>query len=57
MYIMALKLKPDFLFPAGETGLGKSTLMDTLFNTQFENVQAAHSLPGVQLKANTYGEW
>ncbi|XP_072170828.1 septin-11-like [Diadema setosum] len=38
----------------GETGLGKSTLMDTLFNTQFENVQASHSLPGVQLKANTY---
>ncbi|XP_041457634.1 septin-11-like [Lytechinus variegatus] len=38
----------------GETGLGKSTLMDTLFNTEFENVQATHTLPGVELKANTY---
>ncbi|XP_054754898.2 septin-11-like [Lytechinus pictus] len=28
--------------------------MDTLFNTEFENVQATHTLPGVELKANTY---
>lgn len=38
----------------GETGLGKSTLMDTLFNTRFENVPAAHDLPGVNLSSSTY---
>ncbi|XP_071787744.1 septin-11-like [Asterias amurensis] len=38
----------------GETGLGKSTLMDTLFNTQFESSQAPHNLPGVKLNASTY---
>ncbi|NWI71867.1 SEPT6 protein, partial [Eurystomus gularis] len=38
----------------GETGLGKSTLMDTLFNTKFEGDPASHSQPGVQLKSNTY---
>lgn len=40
--------------PIGETGLGKSTLMDTLFNTKFEGDPASHSQPGVQLKSNTY---
>ncbi|CAI5793528.1 septin-6 isoform X1 [Podarcis lilfordi] len=38
----------------GETGLGKSTLMDTLFNTKFEGEPASHSQPGVQLKSSTY---
>ncbi|RMC08116.1 hypothetical protein DUI87_15148 [Hirundo rustica rustica] len=38
----------------GETGLGKSTLMDTLFNTKFEGDPASHSQPGVQLKSSTY---
>lgn len=40
--------------PLGETGLGKSTLMDTLFNTKFEGDPASHSQPGVQLKSSTY---
>ncbi|XP_028671687.1 septin-6 isoform X1 [Erpetoichthys calabaricus] len=38
----------------GETGLGKSTLMDTLFNTKFEGEPNSHSQPGVQLKSNSY---
>ncbi|XP_005175984.1 septin-2 [Musca domestica] len=38
----------------GETGLGKSTLMDSLFNTSFESTPSPHTLPNVKLKANTY---
>ncbi|NXO23613.1 SEP11 protein, partial [Cisticola juncidis] len=39
---------------AGETGIGKSTLMDTLFNTKFEGEPATHNEPGVRLKARSY---
>lgn len=38
----------------GETGLGKSTIMDSLFNTNFESTPSVHSLPSVKLKAHTY---
>ncbi|KAJ2945080.1 hypothetical protein O0L34_g9134 [Tuta absoluta] len=38
----------------GETGLGKSTLMDSLFNTNFESTPSPHNLPTVKLKAQTY---
>ncbi|KAL5234737.1 PREDICTED: septin-2 [Diuraphis noxia] len=38
----------------GETGLGKSTLMDSLFNTNFESTPSTHNLPNVKLKAHTY---
>ncbi|XP_076179269.1 septin 2 isoform X2 [Ptiloglossa arizonensis] len=38
----------------GETGLGKSTLMDSLFNTSFESSPSPHNLPSVKLKAHTY---
>lgn len=38
----------------GETGIGKSTLMDTLFNTHFESTASTHDLPGVKLRAHTY---
>ncbi|KAH8372972.1 hypothetical protein KR009_009166 [Drosophila setifemur] len=38
----------------GETALGKSTLMDTLFNTSFGSTPSPHNLPNVKLKANTY---
>lgn len=38
----------------GETGLGKSTLMDSLFNTSFESTPSPHSLPSVKLKAHSY---
>ncbi|XP_073999636.1 septin 2 [Rhodnius prolixus] len=38
----------------GETGLGKSTLMDSLFNTSFESTPSPHTLSAVKLKAHTY---
>ena len=38
----------------GETGLGKSTLVDSLFNTNFESAQASHKEAEVKLKAHTY---
>lgn len=38
----------------GETGIGKSTVMDSLFNTSFESTPSVHSLPSVKLKAHTY---
>jgi len=40
---------------AGETGIGKSTLMDTLFNNNFDSTPSTHDLPGVKLKSRTYG--
>lgn len=39
---------------SGETGVGKSTLMDTLFNTKFEGDPTKHSQPSVQLRSSTY---
>nr|XP_056717816.1 septin-10 isoform X2 [Euleptes europaea] len=38
----------------GETGLGKSTLIDSLFNTSFEDRTSTHFQPNVRLKAQTY---
>ncbi|KAJ8266053.1 hypothetical protein GJAV_G00125370 [Gymnothorax javanicus] len=38
----------------GETGLGKSTLMDTLFNTRFKGEPVQHNQPSVQLQSHTY---
>ncbi|XP_059973228.1 septin-10 isoform X2 [Mesoplodon densirostris] len=38
----------------GETGIGKSTLIDTLFNTKFEDHESSHFYPHVRLKAQTY---
>ncbi len=38
----------------GETGVGKSTLCDSLFNTKFDSEPESHSEPGVKLKAHTY---
>ncbi|XP_075419485.1 septin-10 [Tenrec ecaudatus] len=38
----------------GETGIGKSTLIDTLFNTNFEDQESSHFYPNVRLKAQTY---
>ncbi|CAH1776876.1 unnamed protein product [Owenia fusiformis] len=38
----------------GETGIGKSTLMDTLFNTHFNSSPSTHDLPGVKLKGHSY---
>lgn len=38
----------------GETGIGKSTLIDSLFNTSFESTPSPHNLPGVKLRSHTY---
>ena len=38
----------------GETGIGKSTLSDSLFNTTFDSAPETHKEPGVRLKAHTY---
>ncbi|XP_008592495.1 PREDICTED: septin-10, partial [Galeopterus variegatus] len=38
----------------GETGIGKSTLIDTLFNTNFQDHESSHFYPHVRLKAQTY---
>ncbi|XP_053497984.1 septin-8-A-like isoform X3 [Ictalurus furcatus] len=38
----------------GETGIGKSTLMNTLFNTIFENEEASHYQSGVYLRPRSY---
>lgn len=39
---------------SGETGIGKSTLMNALFNTMFENEEASHYQSGVCLRPRTY---
>ncbi|CAF0809831.1 unnamed protein product [Brachionus calyciflorus] len=38
----------------GETGIGKSTLMDTLFNTNLSSSTSTHCLENVDLKSNTF---
>lgn len=38
----------------GETGIGKSTLMNTLFNTTFESEEASHYDKEVQLRPQMY---
>eukprot|EP00063_Salmo_salar_P022936 XP_013997771.1 PREDICTED: septin-10-like [Salmo salar] len=40
--------------PPGESVIGKSTLMDTLLNTNFENCESSHFKPHVKLRAQTY---
>ncbi|XP_067151407.1 septin-10 isoform X1 [Apteryx mantelli] len=38
----------------GETGIGKSTLIDSLFNTSFDDPVSTHFQPNVRLRAQTY---
>ncbi|XP_058892669.1 septin-14 isoform X1 [Kogia breviceps] len=38
----------------GETGIGKSTLIDTLFNTNLKDKKSSHFNPNVGLKIQTY---
>jgi len=54
MYMFHCLLHCGVIFP-GETGVGKSTLMDTLFNSNFDSTQSTHDLPNVKLKSKTYG--
>lgn len=42
------------MFITGETGLGKSTLIDTLFNTNLREKKSSHFRPNVELKIQTY---
>ena len=53
-YMCDYKFLQSLMFIIGETGLGKSTLMDSLFNTSFESMPSPHNLPAVKLKAHTY---
>lgn len=53
LYCKAVQLLCVIL--AGETGIGKSTLMDTLFNNNFDSTPSTHDLPDVKLKSRTYG--
>lgn len=48
-----LQQADDFSF-LGETGIGKSTLMNTLFNTTFETEEASHYESAVRLRPRTY---
>ena len=51
----ALRLGFDFnILCVGETGIGKSTLIDTLFKTEFNSLPAKHNQPDVTLNENTY---
>lgn len=54
LFPSSLFLVCHFLFMEGETGIGKSTLMNTLFNTTFENEEASHYQSEVQLRPQTY---
>ncbi|NXP23409.1 SEP10 protein, partial [Scytalopus superciliaris] len=38
----------------GETGIGKSALISSLFNSNFEDPPSTHFLPSVQLRTQTY---
>ncbi|XP_035173096.1 septin-10 isoform X1 [Oxyura jamaicensis] len=53
--ILCAKFLPQlFCLTLGETGTGKSTLIDSLFNTRFDDPVSTHFQPNVRLRAQTY---
>lgn len=57
MLLLLHHLKPLYdvpMFITGETGLGKSTLIDALFNTNLKEKKSSHFNSNVELKIRTY---
>ncbi|XP_065312880.1 septin-2-like isoform X2 [Gordionus sp. m RMFG-2023] len=55
--LVSKSIRQGFIFNIlciGETGLGKSTLMDSLFNTSFDSLPSPHNLLQVSLQSKTY---
>ncbi|NXM34507.1 SEP10 protein, partial [Oxyruncus cristatus] len=55
--LMKKSIKQGFCFNIlciGETGIGKSALINSLFNRDFEDPPSTHFLPSVQLRTQTY---
>uniref|UniRef100_A0A8C5TPK2 Septin n=1 Tax=Malurus cyaneus samueli TaxID=2593467 RepID=A0A8C5TPK2_9PASS len=55
--LLKKSIKQGFCFNIlciGETGIGKSALMSSLFNTNFEDSPSTHFLPSVRLRAQSY---
>jgi septin family protein len=55
--IVAKSVSDGFCFNVlciGETGIGKSTLIDTLFNTKFDWEESTHMEPRVKLNKSSY---
>lgn len=54
VFIWRAKCLPEpFCLTSGETGIGKSALMSSLFNTNFEDSPSTHFLSSVRLRAQT----
>lgn len=47
-------LLQPFCLTLGETGIGKSALVSSLFNTDFEDSPSTHFLSSVRLRAQTF---